>query len=373
MLFKTLIRTTAFCSAMAVSMAAGAVQIVIGQVAPMTGLESAQARAYSAGMQMAMNKAGSVNGHTLSLVSKDDKNQPAETIAATKQLLSESRPLALAGYFGDRGLTDLASSGLLEKEGIALVGYRVNEIRSETPFVYSVRASLRDEVAKIIEHLSTVGISRIGLFYEDGPASAALLAATEELGKNKGIRLVNKGNYAAGTVKVPDAVVDTFMSSQAQAIIMVASGSAAAAFIEKYRLNGGGAQLFAHSGADLEQMSKRLGEEQMKGVSITQVSPNPYKMSSPLSKEFNDILAKRPNPDVPVSYAMIEGYIAGSVIVEAVRRMGAKVSREGFVRALDSMDSFDLGGYKIGYKPDMRSGSRFVELTIISAAGRIRQ
>lgn len=37
------------------------------------------------------------------------------------------------------------------------------------------------------------------------------------------------------------------------------------------------------------------------------------------------------------------------------------------------LDNLDLGGYKVGFKPGVRSGSRFVELTIVTEAGRIRQ
>ncbi|MFO1244861.1 MAG: hypothetical protein U1E71_06740 [Ramlibacter sp.] len=59
--------------------------------------------------------------------------------------------------------------------------------------------------------------------------------------------------------------------------------------------------------------------------------------------------------------------------MEAVRRMGAKASREGFVAALEGMDSYDLGGYRVGFKPSMRSGSKFVELSIVTGAGKIRQ
>jgi branched-chain amino acid transport system substrate-binding protein len=69
---------------------------------------------------------------------------------------------------------------------------------------------------------------------------------------------------------------------------------------------------------------------------------------------------------------MMEGYIAAKVIVEATRRMGVRASREAFVQALDSIDMLDLGGYSIGFKPNMRSGSRFVEMSIVTA-GRIRQ
>jgi branched-chain amino acid transport system substrate-binding protein len=154
---------------------------------------------------------------------------------------------------------------------------------------------------------------------------------------------------------------------------MVSSGAAAAGFIEQYRGAGGGAQLFAHSGADIEQLSKRLAEEQMQGVAIAQVTPSPYKVATRLTKEFADLVAKTPNLEVPVSYAMMEGYIAGKVIVEAVRRQGARPTREGMVPALDSMNSFDLGGYVVSFKPGQRSGSRFVELSIISGTGKIRQ
>ncbi|MCJ0764419.1 ABC transporter substrate-binding protein [Variovorax terrae] len=354
---------------------AGAAQIVVAQVAPLTGLDANQGRAYSAGMQLyfnQVNKAGGVNGHTFTLVRKDDGGHTEDTLNGTRQLLADSRPMVLAGYFGSRSVAELVSSGLLEKEKIALVGYRTAEIRPEVPGVYSVRANLRDEINKIAEHLVTVGINRLGLLYEEGPGAAALVAAAEDTMKRTGARITAKASYPAGTASVKKAV-DVFMAAQPQAIIMVASGAAAAGFIEQYRSAGGAAQLFAHSGADIEQLSKRLSEEQMQGVAIAQVTPSPYKIAGRLAKEFNDTVTKAGNLEVPVSYAMMEGYIAAKVIVEAVRRMGAKPSREGMPAALDSMDNVDLGGYLIGYRPGMRSGSRFVELSIISGTGRIRQ
>lgn len=370
-----LLRAAAFAGLTAASLAAGAAQIVVGQVAPLSGLDGTQARAYSTGIQLALNKAnkaGGVNGHTFSLVRKDDGGRAEDNVAHTKALLAENKPLVLAGYFGDRIVADLVSSKLLQTENIPLVGYRINEIRPEAPLVYSVRANLRDELNKITEHLVTVGVTRFGLFYPDGDGAAALLASMEDAMKARGAKLTAKATYALGTNRVPNAVVDTFLKAEPQAIVLVASAPASAAFIEKYRLDGGTAQLFTHSGADIEQISQRLGEEQLKGVAIAQVTPNPYKVAGRLTKEFNDLAAATPNLEVPVSYAMMEGYIAGSVIVEAARRMGPKISREGFISALDSVD-LDLGGYKVGFKPGMRSGSRFVELTIVTASGRIRQ
>jgi ABC-type branched-subunit amino acid transport system substrate-binding protein len=278
----------------------------------------------------------------------------------------------LAGYFGSRNITDLVSSGLLEKDNIALVGYRSGEIRPETPLLYNVRAGLRDEIRKMTEHLATIGITRLGLFYEEGPGAPALLAAADEAAKKAKATITTKASYPAGTARVTDAV-DKFIATPPQAILMVSTGAAAAGFIEEYRTGGGTSQLFAHSGADIEQMSKRLSDEQMQGVAIAQVTPNPYKISNRLAKEFTDAVAKTEKLEVPVSYVMMEGFIAAKVIIEAVRRQGAKPTREGMVTALEGMDNFNLGGYGVGFKPGMHIGSRFVELSIISGAGKIRQ
>lgn len=360
--------------AVAFHSAVHAATLVIGQVAPLTGLEAIQGRAYSAGLQLALdsaNKAGGVAGHTFSLVRQDDSSRPEDTVALTQKLLADARPIALAGYFGNRNLNELIKSGLLEKERIPMVGYRSTELRGDVPYLYSVRAGLRDEVSRIAEHLVTVGITRLGVFHEEGPGTPQLLAMLDEVVKRTGATVTARGTYPAGTARVSGAI-ETFIKAQPQAIIILATGSAAAGFIEQYRLGGGAAQLFAHSGADIEQLAQRLGEDTMKGIAIAQVTPSPYKISGRLAKEFSDLTAKATNLEVPVSYAMMEGYIAGKVIVEATRRMGKQASREGFVAALDTLD-LDMGGYRVAFKPGMRSGSRLVELSIVTGSGKIRQ
>ena len=352
-----------------------AAEIVVGQVGPMSGPEAGQGRAYAAGMQLhftALNKAGGINGHKFTLLRKDDGGAPEDTVILTRQMIAEDKPLVLAGYFGGRNVAGLVSAGILAKEKIALVGYRTSEIQPDAPYLYSVRAGLRDEIARLIEHLATIGIKRLGFFHEAGPGSTSVIAAAEDAARKAGATIEGRGSYVANTVAVTDAV-DTFMNMQPQAIIMVSSGAAAAGFIEKYRIAGGAAQLLAHSGADIEQLSKRLSPEQMQGVAIAQVTPSPYKVSNPLVKEFADIAVKARKLEVPVSYAMMEGYIAARVISEAIRRQGSRPSREGTVLALDSMSNFDLGGYVISFKPGQHSGSSFVELSIVTSAGRIRQ
>lgn len=352
-----------------------AAQLIIGQVAPLSGPEASQGRAYSTGMQLyfnEVNRTGGVNGHTFLLARADDGGRSADTVSETRKLLVESRPLALAGYFGNQNISSVVSSGLLEKERIPLIGYRTNEIRDETPLVYNVRASLREEIARIAQHVATIGITRIGLFYEEGPSAAALVSAVNESVQKAGGSIIVKASYPAGSTKI-GAASESLLAGAPQAIIVVASGTATSAFVEQYRSAKGAAQLFAHSGADIEQLSKRLADEHMQGIAIAQVTPSPYKISVRLTKEFNDLAARTTNLEVPISYVMMEGYINAKIIVEAVRRMGARPTREALPVALESLDNYDLGGYVVGFRPGVRTGSRFVELSIISGAGRIRQ
>ncbi|MDR6522127.1 ABC transporter substrate-binding protein [Variovorax gossypii] len=354
--------------------AADAAQIVVGQVAPLTGPEARQGRAYSAGMQIyfeAVNKEGGTNGHTFTLVRKDDRGQPSDTVALTRQLVAEAKPLVLAGYFGSRNISDLAASGLLKDERLVLVGYRSAEMQDETPMLYSVRANLRDELAQMTAHLATVGIKRLGLLYENSLNAQALVTAADTEAQKAGVTIITRASYAPNTTVVSEAA-SRFIQAKPQAILMVTSGAAAAAFIEAYRSLGGTAQLLGHSGTEIEQLSQRLSDEQMAGVIIAQVAPSPYQIKGRLTKEFSDTV-KAQQPEVPLSFAMMEGYIAGRVIVEAVRRQGAKPTREGMASALHSMAPYDMGGYSVTFRPTQHTGSRYVELSIVSGLGKIRQ
>lgn len=351
-----------------------AASIVVGQVAPLSGLEAVQGRAYAAGLKLALDQAtkAGVGGHRFTLISENDGGRPEETVALTTKLVAEHKPLVLAGFFGNRNIGELLGSGLLEREKLALVGYRMTELETQSSWLYNVRANLRDEVQRMVQHLATIGITRLGVFHEDGPGAETLAAMVEGLARNAGQQVQLRATYAAGTTRVGQAV-ESFLAKPPQAIMILASGAASAAFIEEYRIAGGAAQLFAQSGADVEQLSRRLGEDTLRGVAIAQVTPSPYRVVGRLAKEFADAVATQKELEPQVSYAMMEGYIAGKVIVEAARRMGAQASREAFLAALDGIDTLDLGGYRIGYRSGQRQGSRFVDLTIVSATGRIRQ
>ncbi|WP_395689228.1 ABC transporter substrate-binding protein [Caenimonas koreensis] len=368
-------KTAGFALAMLVCTASHAGQIVVGQVAPLSGLDGNQGRAYAAGIQLALNnanKGAGINGNTLVLVRKDDAGNPESTLKLTKELIEQDKAIVLAGYFGISSIETIARSNILDKEQIALVGWRASQIRPETTNLFNVRASLRDELFKVAEHLSTVGITRLGIVYEQGPGSLQLMNSAGEAAQKAKGSVVAMAGFPAGTTNVQQAV-QGMIKTQPQAIMFVGSGASAAAFIEQYRKAGGTASLFANDGVDMEQLGTKLDDAMMSGVSIAQAVPSPYKISSKIAKEFIDTVTRSEKLEVPVSYAMMEGYIAGKVVVEAIRRQGKSPTRQGTIDALGRMDFYDMGGYSVSYRPDIRAGSKFVELTILGGKGKIRQ
>ena len=348
---------------------------VVGQVAPLSGVYATQARAYAQGMRLhfdELNKAGGIQGEPITLITQDDRGQPEDTVRLTREMLAQSKPVVLAGYFGDRNLLALADSGLLAQAQISLVGYRSIDPRVlQVPQLFNARANTQDEMAKIATHLATVGITKLGLFYEDGPGAASVLKMVQDAIKPAGASLVAHAMLQPTQGKRTADTVATLIEAQPQAILIIASSPAAAGFIEHYRLSGGSAQIYTNSDADIEQLIKRLSVEHMSGISIAQVVPSPYRVSGRLNKLFRDAVAARGSAlETPISYAMMEGYVNAKVIAEALRR-APKITPDQIAPALRSIDSVDLGGYWVSFKPKSNQGSRLVELSIVNAAGRV--
>jgi ABC-type branched-subunit amino acid transport system substrate-binding protein len=106
------------------------------------------------------------------------------------------------------------------------------------------------------------------------------------------------------------------------------------------------------------------------GLGISQVVPYPYQPKLPVVREYQQLLAKYA-PGAEVNYTSFEEFLGAKVLVEALRRAGPAPTREGVVKALESLQKFDLGGLVVSYGPNNRIGSRSVEVTVIGSTGRL--
>ena len=65
--------------------------------------------------------------------------------------------------------------------------------------------------------------------------------------------------------------------------------------------------------------------------------------------------------------------MAARVFTEALERAGRNPTRESFIAAIDGLQNLSLGGFSVAFGPKQRTGSRFVELTLLTEDGRVRR
>ena len=61
------------------------------------------------------------------------------------------------------------------------------------------------------------------------------------------------------------------------------------------------------------------------------------------------------------------------MVVDALRRTGGKPSREAFIAAMETLSGYEARGYRLGFSPTKHVGSSFVELSMLTADGKVRR
>jgi ABC-type branched-subunit amino acid transport system substrate-binding protein len=346
-------------------------QILIGQTAGFTGPVAAGVQETTEGAKLyidAVNAKGGVAGQKIELISLDDKFEPKLAAENARVLIEDKN---VAAMFLTRGTPHTeAIIPLLDKNGVPLVAPSTGAMTLHRPVrkhVFNVRATYQREAEKAITHLATIGMTRI-----------AVVQVDDSFGDD-GVAGAQKGLDAA---KLTPVVLEKFNRSKpdfskigpdiaksgAQAVLMIASGAAVVDGIKAIRAAGSGAQVVTLSNNASGGFIKSLGEN-ARGVIVSQVFPQ--SISYGLVKEASDLARAKGLGEA--SPAMLEGYAAAKVLVEALRRAGPKPNRERIQTALEGLSKFDIGGLEVNFSPQDHSGLDFADLSIISSDGRFRR
>jgi len=346
-------------------------QILIGQTAGFTGAVAAGVKETTDGAKLyidAINAKGGVAGQKIELISLDDKFDPKLAAENARKLIEEQNVVAL---FLNRGTPHSeAIIPLLDKYGIPLIAPSTGAMSLHQPVkkhVFNVRATYQREAEKAVTHLSTIGITKIAVVHVDDSFGLDGLAGAQ------------KGLAAAKLTPVvlekfdrskPDfsKIAPAITQAGAQAVLLIASGSAVVDGIKAMRAAGSAAQVVTLSNNASGGFIKSLGDN-ARGVIVSQVFPQ--SISYGLVKEAQDMARAKGAADV--SPAMLEGYAAAKVLVEALRRAGPKPSRERIQAALEGLGKFDIGGLEVNFSPQDHTGLDFADLSIITSDGRFRR
>ncbi|HJV63308.1 MAG TPA: ABC transporter substrate-binding protein [Albitalea sp.] len=354
---------------------AAAADVVVGQIAPLSGVLASTGQQMVLGGKVcfdAVNAQGGVHGQKIRSIVLDDGYKVDQTLRLTRELVADEQVVALFGFAGTANVGKLLDDKVLEQAGIALVAPYTGGEPLRTPFnpwIFHVRAGYADEAEHMVQQLVTQGIHRVAVLYQNDAFGQAGLQGVQAAMTRRKLAVAAAAPYERNTDDVK-AAVDTILAAQAQAVIMIAVNKPAAAFVRQYRESGGGGQLFNISVVDPAELVKLAGIEHVRGLGISQVVPYPYQPALPVVREFHRLM-KQYAPGAQVNYTNFEEFLGAKVLVEALRRAGPKPTRAGVVKALESLNPFDLGGIRVAFSKDNRIGSRFVEVTVISSSGKL--
>jgi branched-chain amino acid transport system substrate-binding protein len=356
--------------ALSALMNAASAQIRIGQTAGYTGLVAGPVKEISLGATLYLdhiNAQGGVNGQKIELLTMDDKYDAKLAVENARTLITEKKVIAL---FLNRGTpTTEAVLPLLEQYKVPLVAPSTGAAVLHQPvkrWVYNVRAPYLREGERAVEHLASIGMTKIALLrVNDSFGNDGAAGALSGFKKTK----LQPALDEKFELTQPDfaPIVKKIAAAQPQAIIVIGSTPAISKVVPMIREAGSRAQVVSLSNNATAGFIKALGAN-ARGTIVTQVFPGERAVGVPIVRELTELAAKKGIAEI--SPAMIEGFAGAKVLVEGLRRAGKEPTSESLARALDGLSNFDIGGLKVSFSPSDHTGLEFTDLSIIDGAGK---
>lgn len=346
-------------------------QILIGQTTGVTGAVAATVTETGIGARLyldAINARGGIAGDPIELITLDDKFDPKLAAANARVLIEERKVVAM---FMTRGTPHTeAVIPALEQHGVPLIAPSTGAMVLHEPvrrFVFNVRATYQREAEKAITHLASIGIRHIAILHVDDSFG---LDGLEGAQRGLSSARLQAHLIAKFDRNKPDfaAIAQSLGQAPAQAVMVIGTGPAVAAGIRAVKAAGSKPQFVTLSNNASGGFIQLMGAD-APGVIVSQVLPN--SLNVPLVREATQLAKARKMGEL--SPAMLEGFASAKVLVEALRRAGAKPTRERIQAALEGMQKFDLGGMEISYSPSNHTGLDFADLSIIGPTGKFRR
>jgi len=342
-------------------------RIVIGQTyiktGPLAGL-SAEPLVGIRAMVEATNAAGGIKGQLLELRQEDDANDAEKAAANVKKFAQDGAVAILMPIGTTSSMGALKAANELKVPLVAPYTGAAPVVKF-TEYGFPVRISFDEEYGRIVNHLFTVGLNRIGFAHNDNPGARSAMEATKRF-------IEERGQKMAGSVAIAQDGADAEQRAKElavfkpNAIVLSATNTVAAKFITAYRATGAEARFYSFSFLNGQGLHQAIGDAAA-GVVVSQVVPYPWNAALPLIAEYQAAMKKIGQKDF--SYGSFEGYLNAKVLVEGLRRAGASPAPESVKKALESMNSHDLGGIFIKYSPTQHTGLTFSELSMIRRDG----
>ncbi|MVW75106.1 ABC transporter substrate-binding protein [Pseudomonas xionganensis] len=340
-------------------------EVRIGMVNAQSGPAAGLGRGMRNGVETyfkRINAEGGVHGRRIQLISKDDGYEPARTATQTQALIEVDQVFALLGYVGTP--TSRAAMPIALRQQVPYLFPFTGAEFLRTPvrkWVFNLRASYFNETEALAELISErLKLGRIALLMQDDSFGETVKSGLAGALYQRDRQIDAEARILRNDLAGVQQAITKLALSQPEAIVFIGTYKQLAAAIGEARAQGLEAQFFSVSFVGTENLISEAGAL-AEGVYISQVMPSPHDPSLPLVNRYLQDMA----PDA-VGYTSLEGYLAAATLVEALQASGPQPTRQGFVAALQQLDT-DLGGFAVKFSANNHQGSNAVFITRVQA------
>lgn len=342
-------------------------EVVFGNTGILTGPLGGQIKVMLAGAELAFAESraqGGVNGRRVRVVSLDDELKPDRAVANYEKLLGDG----VFGFFGCVGsATTAAAAPMLMKSGAPWVaGYAVADSARDKlkGSGFFVRATSGREAQALVQHLTTIGVTRIAMAMLDNPGGKEAAALVEAALASQKLQAAASVAIKGDGANIPEVAAELAKASP-QAVIMYLGGALPGQLMKaSWALNAN--PMFYGMSIVAGEVTVKVAGEKARGLAISQVVPYPWSESDPTTREYRRLADAA---KVPVGYYSFEGYLNALVLLEALKRSGRELTRPRLLTTLRSM-KMRVAGVDLDYAANGVTGSRFVELVQVTHEGR---
>jgi branched-chain amino acid transport system substrate-binding protein len=318
-------------------------EILIGEIAPLTGPASVGSIALSLGTKMAIaevNAAGGINGRKIRLISEDDGYVVTRAVQAARKLITSDKVFALAAISGSA--PSVALLPMLKETGIPTLNVLSFPDTLHTPVVpniYVAGASHQDSVEALATELNKLYPNKKwAVVTQDDELGSLMRQGWDRAEAKLKLNVVYKTAYRRGQ---KDFSAEMLAATRAGAEILLAGGIVTEniAMVKELERLGSkipvGATWIGRYPAVLQAMGAAAENFYMIDYVVPEGSPQSRAFYARAAKLLPEDELKRVNRYTPVAYA------GTKTLIEAMRRCGKALTWACTIKEMDNTKNME--------------------------------
>jgi branched-chain amino acid transport system substrate-binding protein len=328
-----------------VSSAGAQAPVVVGTVLPQSGLLADLAADLGRGLQLwqqEVNASGGLLERRIELRVLDDASESAASVRLYEKLIKEHAADLLVGPFGSAASLGAAAAAERNRRVLVNATGAARAVHRRSPrWVFQVPAPLSAYARGALELARRMELKRVIVVARSDPLAREMAERAREHAHTLGLEAGELESYRPGERNFAPQVARA-RAYGAQAWIAFGSAQDAAEIVKSLRKADYAPQLFVAQGADEAKFIQLVGQDAELAIGISPYEP---RAATRGNAQFAEAYARQWS--APPTHVAAQGYAAGKVLEEAVRRAGS-LEQEKVRAALAALETeTPLGGYRV--------------------------